>query len=129
MDASNVSAPHTSVTEANKASNQDGVRRSVCHSKAPERFRDSGIPVAFTSQVDGEALYYSYQNYGEKDLQRKMQDPIAFVVKLDPDTFHYGIAMKQPDREDFDESFHYRSVIGKLNFLEKSTRPTIHQAA
>ena len=35
--------------------------------------------------------------------------------------------------EAFDESFHYRSVIGKLNFLEKSTRPdisyTTHQCA
>jgi hypothetical protein len=33
----------------------------------------------------------------------------------------------------FDDSFHYRSVIGKLNFLEKSTRPDIafavHQCA
>ncbi len=33
----------------------------------------------------------------------------------------------------FDESFHYRSVIGKLNYLEKSTRPDIsfavHQCA
>lgn len=35
--------------------------------------------------------------------------------------------------EKFDGSFHYRSVIGKLNFLEKSTRPDIafitHQCA
>ena len=35
--------------------------------------------------------------------------------------------------EPFDESFHYRSIIGKLNFLEKSTRPDIsytsHQCA
>jgi hypothetical protein len=35
--------------------------------------------------------------------------------------------------EPFDNSFHYRSVIGKLNFLEKSTRPEIayavHQCA
>ncbi len=33
----------------------------------------------------------------------------------------------------FDESFHYRSVIGKLNYLEKSTRPdlsfAVHQCA
>jgi hypothetical protein len=36
---------------------------------------------------------------------------------------------KDEDGEDFDESFHYQSVIGKLNFLEKLTRPTIHQAA
>jgi len=40
-----------------------------------------------------------------------------------------------PDTEGtpFDNSFHYRSVIGKLNFLEKSTRPEIayavHQCA
>jgi hypothetical protein len=37
------------------------------------------------------------------------------------------------DREDFDESFHYRGMIGKLNLLEKSTPPDIayavHQAA
>ena len=30
--------------------------------------------------------------------------------------------------EAFDERFHYRSVIGKLNFLEKSTRPEIAYA-
>jgi hypothetical protein len=42
----------------------------------------------------------------------------------------------QPENDNsrpFDESFHYRSVIGKLNFLEKSTRPDIayavHQCA
>ncbi len=33
----------------------------------------------------------------------------------------------------FDESFHYRSIIGKLNYLEKSTRPelayAVHQCA
>ena len=37
------------------------------------------------------------------------------------------------ESERFDESFHYRSIIGKLNFLEKSTRPDIafitHQCA
>jgi hypothetical protein len=56
--------------------------------------------VAFSSQIDGEALYY--QNYGEEDLQREMQDPIAFAAKTsDPDTFHYGIAMKQPDHAEF----------------------------
>jgi hypothetical protein len=38
-----------------------------------------------------------------------------------------------PDGDDFDEHFHYRSVIGKLNHLEKCTRPDIsyqvHQCA
>jgi hypothetical protein len=40
---------------------------------------------------------------------------------------------KDPDGEPFDNSFHYRSVTGKLNYLEKSTRPEIayavHQCA
>ena len=38
-----------------------------------------------------------------------------------------------PDSPDFDNHFHYRRVIGKLNYLEKSTRPEIayavHQCA
>ena len=38
-----------------------------------------------------------------------------------------------PNEEQFDERFHYRSVVGKLNFLEKGTRPDIayatHQCA
>jgi hypothetical protein len=37
------------------------------------------------------------------------------------------------DGDPFVNSFHYRSVIGKLNFLEKSTRPefayAVHQCA
>jgi hypothetical protein len=33
------------------------------------------------------------------------------------------ILNKDEDGDNFDESFHYRGVIGKLNFLEKSTRP------
>ena len=40
---------------------------------------------------------------------------------------------KDTDRESVEANFHYRSVIGKLNFLEKSTHPgisvSIHQCA
>ena len=43
------------------------------------------------------------------------------------------ILSAEPSEEEFDKSFHYRSVIGKLNYLEKSTRPDIayatHQCA
>lgn len=38
------------------------------------------------------------------------------------------ILLKHQDSEDFDQSFHYRSVIGKLNYLEKGTRPDISYA-
>jgi hypothetical protein len=30
-----------------------------------------------------------------------------------------------PDGDDFDEHFHYRSIIGKLNHLKKCTSPTL----
>jgi len=43
------------------------------------------------------------------------------------------ILYKDPKGPPFDESFHYRSIIGKLNFLEKSTCPelayAVHQCA
>jgi hypothetical protein len=43
------------------------------------------------------------------------------------------ILHKDAQGEPFDESFHYRSIIGKLNYLEKSTRPdlsfAVHQCA
>ena len=38
------------------------------------------------------------------------------------------ILAKEPLSPPFDNSFHYRSVIGKLNYLEKSTRPDISYA-
>jgi hypothetical protein len=59
-DASNANSPHTSAAGVIKASHldQDRVQSPLrCH-KAPQRNRDSGIPAAFSSQVDGETLYH-----------------------------------------------------------------------
>lgn len=38
------------------------------------------------------------------------------------------ILTSHPESPDFDNNFHYRSVIGKLNYLEKCTRPDISYA-
>ena len=44
-----------------------------------------------------------------------------------------NLLLKDTEGEDMTPEFHYRSVIGKLNFLEKSTRPdisvSVHQCA
>ena len=70
-----------------------------------------------------------------------MIDQIIKDVRLEGDevkimntpTASTKLISRHTDSPDFDESFHYRSVIGKLNFLEKSTRPdisyTVHQCA
>ena len=39
------------------------------------------------------------------------------------------ILKRHQDSEAFDESFHYRSIVGKLNYLEKGTRPDISYSA
>ena len=54
------------------------------------------------------------------------------ATKLTP-TASSKILSRHPESEEFDGHFHYRSVIGKLNYLEKCTRPDIayavHQCA
>ena len=55
------------------------------------------------------------------------------VTPKDTTTASSKILSKHPDSPVFDNHFDYRSVIGKLNYLEKSTRPDIayavHQCA
>ena len=56
----------------------------------------------------------------------------ALKVKETP-SMTSTIVQRDPNGEPFDRSFHYRSVIGKLNYLEKGTRSNIsyitHQCA
>jgi Reverse transcriptase (RNA-dependent DNA polymerase) len=59
-------------------------------------------------------------------------DRTNVLPKLTP-TASSKVLSKHPESDAFDGHFHYRSVIGKLNYLEKSTRPDIayavHQCA
>jgi hypothetical protein len=86
-----------------------GLRRSNRRRVPTQRILESGLPMAFTYQIDAELLYYEngvellyYENGVEARLQDEMRDPIAFTAKTrDPDTMHYHQAMKQPDRAQF----------------------------
>lgn len=51
-------------------------------------------------------------------------DNVKFRVKDIPSKFSTMLTCGDTDK-DFDCSFHYRSFIGKLNYLEKSTRSDI----
>ena len=55
------------------------------------------------------------------------------VTEKDTPACSSNILHSFPDSEPFDNHFHYRSVVGKLNYLEKSSRPDIayatHQCA
>jgi Reverse transcriptase (RNA-dependent DNA polymerase) len=77
-----------------------GLRRSNRRRIPTQRLLESGLPMAFSSQIDNELLYY--ENCAEERLQAEMRDPIAFAARAsDPDTMHYHQAMKQPDRAQF----------------------------
>ena len=72
--------------------------------------------------------------------QPHLIDSILKDLHLQPDSKHKTtptvtstLLHKDTDGPDMQPEFHYRSVIGKLNFLEKSTRPdisvSVHQCA
>jgi hypothetical protein len=73
--------------------------------------------------------------------QPQLIDQILKDLRLDQDNVttkdvpasSSKILMRHSDSEPFDNSFHYKSVIGKLNYLEKTTRSDIsyitHQCA
>jgi hypothetical protein len=64
-----------------------------------------------------------------KDLHMESEN----VAKRTTPSLKTRILHKDAQGESFNESFHYRSIIGKLNYLEKSTRPdlsfAVHQCA
>jgi hypothetical protein len=64
-----------------------------------------------------------------KDLRMESEN----VAKRMTPSLKTRVLHKDAQGEPFDESFHYRSIIGKLNYLEKSTRPDLlfamHQCA
>ena len=72
-----------------------------------------------------------------KLLQPHLVDQILKDLRLDGDDVKINstpapsskILSRHPTSPAFDGSFHYRSIIGKMNYLEKCTRPDISYAA
>ena len=74
-------------------------------------------------------------------IQPHLIEQIIKDLNLDHDKVHskntpaatYKILFSHKDSDEFDKSFHYRSVIGKLNYLENSCRSdiayTVHQCS
>jgi hypothetical protein len=64
-----------------------------------------------------------------KDLNMESEN----VAKRTTPSLKTWVLHKDAQGDPFNESFHYRSIIGKLNYLEKSTRPdlsfAVHQCA
>ena len=110
--------------------------------EAMEDLRKANLDI----EDQGDIIYYlginsTYQKYGTIIMsQPQLIDLIIQDVKLKPNS-HLpstpALATKLLQREEkappFDGRFHYRSVIGKLNYLDKGTRPDItyatHQCA
>jgi hypothetical protein len=69
--------------------------------------------------------------------QTKLIDQILHDVRMDGNNIKTRetpaasskLLSRHPDSPDFDNSFHYRSVIGKINYLERGSRPEIGYAA
>ena len=102
------------------------------------RMEESGLKMTYEDGVDDFlGVNIDQQADGTIHLtQPHLIDAILRDIHLaDPDTNTKDtpaattVRLRQDnDGLDFDHHFHYRSLIGKLNFLEKSTRPDISYA-
>jgi uncharacterized protein with ParB-like and HNH nuclease domain len=66
-----------------------------------------------------EENYYSALHSDDYRIQEETKDPIAFLAKTaDRDEFHYGDAMKQPDKKEFKSAMllEFKDHITRGNF-------------
>ena len=110
--------------------------------KAIEELRETGLELEDQGDIkDYLGINFQYSDDGKiimsqpqlidsiiRDLQIKNPKNVPEIPALSTQ-----ILGRNENSPPFDENFHYRSVVGKLNYLEKGTRPDIayatHQCA
>ena len=89
------------------------------------------LGVHISKQKDG-TIHMSQPHLIDQILKDLRMDDERTSVKSTP-AASSKLLSRHSDSKDFDKSFNYRSVIGKLNYLEKATRSDIayitHQCA
>jgi len=95
-------------------------------------YTDDSILAAPTQKEVDEAI----KDIQEAGLIKQIWEGLGMNLRTKPKKLpacSSKILKRHGDSEAFDESFHYRSIVGKLNYLEKGTRPDIsyftHQCA
>jgi hypothetical protein len=76
---------------------------------------------------DDGGIYLSQPQFIDSILKNLKLDGTNVKSRSTP-ALKTRILHKDEGGKPFDNSFHYRSIIGKLNYLEKSTRPDISHA-
>ena len=83
-------------------------------------------------QVDQGTYHLSQPQLIDQILKDLRLDGPDVAIKDTP-ALSTTVLSEHPDSQEHDQHFHYKSVIGKMNYLEKSTRPDIayatHQCA
>jgi hypothetical protein len=78
-------------------------------------------------KIDDDTYHLSQPHLIDQIIQDLHLDQDSTVIKGTPAS-STNVINAYTSSEPFDEHFHYRSVIGKLNYLEKSSRPDISYA-
>eukprot|EP00957_Ditylum_brightwellii_P208650 15358370-Ditylum_brightwellii.AAC.1 len=80
---------------------QQPVRQSTQQRRMTARAMESIQQQDLDKAIIFSAEYYDQQLIAEEEIDRHMEDSIAFSASNNPDTLYYHQAMRQPDRDSF----------------------------
>jgi hypothetical protein len=96
-----ITTPAESASTPEAPTNSEVTKRWSRRHKPTQRLIESREQAIGFAAVEGEGDGETYDGEAEYEVQRKMEDPIAFAASSDPDTMYLHEAMKQPDRQQF----------------------------